>query len=246
MLKFVFRNTSRYPNEEVERLCQFVLEGHDLEGLGLWVKDRQKGAFKGLARSANTRGITVCVGAPDAFPASSGQISYSFKKMSHDLFVESENVRKVWDRSGRVQYMRIRNADQPYGGPQSVIYNLENWAEGIVAITAHEFNHVLQYREHQATHGPQSWPKRASLEAECEHAANDALKRYRTALAREEFAPPQATLRPTPITYNAASSTSDRIRALASQGKTRSEIAKILGVRYQQVRQTLEKDAKGR
>jgi hypothetical protein len=253
--KLVFRNTSRYPDEEVRRLVDLALEGQVVEGVAVWVKDAVAGggAFRGLARSSNKRGTftnnvavkhpcSVSIGAPTAYPVQTGVPRFSFRRQAHSTFEESATIKKVWDRSGRVQYMRIELGREGYGGYDSPIFRMESWDEALVAVTAHEFNHVLQFRA--AAEAGRSWSPYPTMEAECEKFALARLEAYRAARA--------AGIAPAPVVAEAPhaghtelirhGSTSDKIRALAALGMSRSEIAKKLDIRYQVVRGCLERE----
>jgi len=124
--RLVIRNTSRYPDEEVEQLVRFGLSEIDTRGVCVNVKNargaRRGHAYNGVPSISNApRGsqylITIGIGPPEKFP-----------------FEDGSYVR----RNGEIVKRR--------GGRWPEV-TLHDWREALVSVAAHEGKHIEQFRE---------------------------------------------------------------------------------------------------
>ena len=136
--------------------------------------------------------VTLRIGAPNKFPTDNIRRSVRWVDMpEYDPVPDSgfvENViglacgspeYKQWWREhriwtcfrGGVQINRVQRkveSRMPYGGKGSPLIEMKDWREGLVALAAHEFNHIRQYQN--------SWPR---SEVDCEKFAAKRLATYR-------------------------------------------------------------------
>ena len=157
-------STMDYPEAEVNALINFAAENSkaDLSNVQVNAKN-SKNAYGGMAyhgvpkmSKATTDDkeflVTIRIGKPYKFPCDN---------MGYEL-----KVTKF--KNGSVRKKKVPT--HPYGGKSAphIVYN--DWKEGLIAVAAHEFNHIYQYQNDM----PRS-------EVECEKEAARVLELYRRA-----------------------------------------------------------------
>ena len=159
------KSTLKRPLSEVLELVEFAasVSKADLSTVQVNIKNSHRGSGGGMAYygmpkgrySANsndneaTRLVTLRVGGDEFFPRSN--MCYKW--------VQRKYKNKRWHE---------KKETHPYGGKSSPLIVCDDWREWLVALAAHEFNHIHQYQ--------QDLPR---SEVECEKAALAALTAYR-------------------------------------------------------------------
>jgi hypothetical protein len=155
----LLRNTSRYPTEKIRTLLSIAADEIDLRKVEVHVKN-SKFAYAGMAynsipkiakvASSSRYLVNLRIGSPDKFPTDNMRetVRWLVDMPEYDPVPDQgfvENVLGIeYGTADRVQRI-IRNRT-PYGGKESPLIELMNWQEGMVALAAHEFNHIHQYQ----------------------------------------------------------------------------------------------------
>lgn len=158
------KSTLKYPLTEVLRLIKFAasLSRADLSGVHVNVKNCRSGAIAGMAymgvpKISNapqdaSNLVTLRIGHEREFPADNMVYEWVWKK--------NHATGGGWWEKGEPKH--------PYGGKTSPLLTYNTWQEGLVAVAAHEFNHIHQFQAGL----PRS-------EVECEKVAEVAIAAYR-------------------------------------------------------------------
>lgn len=178
-----FKNTSRYPHEEVCRLIQLGMDELDTSSVAVNVKNSRLAyrgrAYLGVPRCSPfarvpelDRLVTIGIGRPEQFPCDNMVARVRWIRLrpgerpSDDTPLRRcrRRVRSGWE----TWFERAEIVRHPYGGKSSPHIQLADWREALVAVAAHEGRHLWQYR-HEL---PRS-------EVDCERYAAVRLEAYR-------------------------------------------------------------------
>ena len=168
------RNDSRYPEDAVRCLVAFAGEGRDLAYTYVQVMDGQRAttgrAYRRVPRwveaPASARYLVVLrIGPPDRFPSSN-----IWTRARWRTVLPTDHARLINARTrvvgGRLQVLSL--VEEPYGGKRSPVVTYRDWEEGLLAIAAHEFYHIYQFKNRLPT-----------VEASCEEYAAQRLAAWR-------------------------------------------------------------------
>lgn len=184
----LFHNTSRYPAAEVRALIAFATADRDLRDVAFNVRNTSR-AYAGRAyfpvpRISTWYGhpdaaslIVLRLGAPASFPCTNLTTTIRKTPLTPWLpagaaFPSGEDIRFQRTRQGRREVwraVRITVSRHPYGGRRSPLIEMRTWQECLVALAAHEAQHIAQFRAQTRT-----------SEAACEQYAAARLAHYRT------------------------------------------------------------------
>lgn len=162
----ILRNTSRYPIEEVRRLLEIAAADRDLRRVAVNVKNCGA-AYAGRAyfsvprvssvAASATRLVVLRIGAPERFPADNVRTvarwveapppSPDFTPEQNRAYWQEHRawMRTVGGKSEAYRYQRRIVERHPYGGKGSPLIEMRDWREGLVALAAHEFEHIRQF-----------------------------------------------------------------------------------------------------
>ena len=170
----VILNTSRYPDSEVVPLVQFALDRFGIDRVGVLVKNCKRGhsgtAYYRktyLARSPFATDsrvdhmIAIRIGPPSSWPFTNihtHRIRRPVSDWMHetnlrlhprytDPNVHIEVQRMGWKHDDLYRLVEDRLYRAPYGGKKSPEMRYADWRESLVAVTAHELHHVVQFRD---------------------------------------------------------------------------------------------------
>lgn len=189
------KTTLRYPEEEILRLVELAasLSKAYLGSTQLNIKNGAC-AYAGRAYSSvpsisNADPdakylVTIRIGEEWRFPKDNLVSSFTWEKHSYSVYkYRPKKNPGVWRGAGGLvkgkwkTWMEKRiETMHPYGGKSSPYMQYLTWQEALVAVAAHEFNHIHQY-QHDL---PRS-------EVECERAAFHALTVYRVSIDDSEL-----------------------------------------------------------
>jgi hypothetical protein len=194
------RNKSRYPDAEVNRLIEFAageiasgVYGLNLRKTCINVKNSNSGHGSGRAY-AHVPGIsnapkgaehlvTLKLGPESAFPSTNVHSKWVkvdadtpgaerfFKTTGGKLYLPG-GARSEEGVNGHHGWFIMVKQDHAYGGKGSPVMEYRDWREWLVALAAHEFNHIYQFQN-----------KLPGSEVACEKRAASALERYRASKA---------------------------------------------------------------
>lgn len=147
----IFTNTSKYNDDEARQLVLIGIGTLPHADVEVHLKGTLKAAYAGMAycgvpRMANCDRdsnylVTLRIGAETFFPTDN----------------------RHWTTDPHGNRVKVQ-----YGGKSVPLERIEDWREALVYLTAHEFNHIVQFRAHSGR-----------SEVACELAAIRGLKRYR-------------------------------------------------------------------
>jgi hypothetical protein len=139
-LETVIDNTSRYPDAEVIPLVEFAIEGIDMRGVHIKIKNRSRGvsgtAYRAVPEIARVAPdmlylAIVRIGPPESFPVAEHRYGYT----------------------------------EPGPRNQFPLITLADWQEGLVGTAAHEAMHIQQYKSGWSRSELQtSWHEAEALE----------------------------------------------------------------------------------
>ncbi len=184
----LFRNTSRYPAAEVRALIAFATANLDLRDVAFNVRNTG-GAYAGRAyfpvppistwygHPGAASLIVLRIGVSASFPCTN--LTTTIRKTpltpwlpAGAVFPSGEDIRYQRTRQGRREVwraVRVAVSRHPYGGKRSPLIEMRTWQECLVALAAHEAQHIAQFRA-----------RTRKSEAECERYAAARLAHYRT------------------------------------------------------------------
>lgn len=201
----LFRNSCRYPDDEVRRIVDLAAVDFDLARVAVHVKNCAA-AYRGRAYSRVPRIsdvprtaamlVTLRVGPPERYPTNNLVHTRRWVDEPYDDVPDRGFVEKVlgiahgtpeykaWWRGHRIwtvhrggvqvnRVQRLVERTAPYGGRGSPLIEVADWREGLVALAAHEFNHIRQFQNR--------WP---CSEVECERVAAKRLASFRAEARR--------------------------------------------------------------
>jgi len=175
-------NTSRYPDDEIDALVTFGMDGVDHSALAVRVKNSKR-AYRGRAYdgipalsplrddASVTRLVTLGIGAPEHFPCTNAVTTARWLRLPPEIDARSlarGEVRRARRKGSRSGYERRVVRTHGYGGVRSPIVEFHDWREALVAVSAHEARHIWQY---------QTEARRSEVDAELHAAARLALFR---------------------------------------------------------------------
>ncbi len=197
-----FANTSRYPTDAVAHLVAFAMAKLDVTGIAVNVKNCSRAyagrAYHPVPRISSWYGrvgvadlIVLRVGAPASFPCDNVTTTVRKQPLTDWLPAESTfpagpDIR--YERTGRGRRerwraVRVTVVRHPYGGKESPLIEMRTWQECLVALAAHEGQHIAQFRAHARR-----------SEVECERYAAARLTAFRDALVSKADAVPCARI----------------------------------------------------
>lgn len=184
----LFHNTSRYPPAEVRALIAFATADLDLRDVAFNVRNTSR-TYAGrtyfpVPRISTWHGhpdaaslIVLRLGTPASFPCTNLTTTIRTTPLTPWLtadaaFPSGADIRYQRTRQGRREVwraVRITVSRHPYGGRHSPLIEVRTWQECLVALAAHEAQHIAQFRA-----------QTRKSEAACEQHAAARLAHYRT------------------------------------------------------------------
>jgi hypothetical protein len=149
----IIRNTSRYPDAEVEALVEFAAIGLPVSRVCVNVKGSEYAyagrAYQYIPRQSNAPRsckylVVLRIGPEKLFPIDNMRSRVRWVRVKSGEAYDVREVRSVV--RGTEHWLERQVISRgPYGG--GPLIKMEDWREGLVSLAAHEFRHIKQFRE---------------------------------------------------------------------------------------------------